>query len=480
MRRGNRRERAQATKESGGNPLNQPDKNSILTQKKMVQLSKKLSYVLRHGATKEGFNIDNAGFILISEIMASPKFKNYSFEQIQYVVENNDKKRFELVLVDSGDESKGYKIRAVQGHSINTIDEEAIYELIEDPEQYPTVVHGTDLKAWTNFIRFSGLKKMGRTHIHFAKGLPGDKEVISGMRFLCDVVIQINLKLAMKDGFKFFKSKNDVILCAGKGPEGQLPPKYFSQVLFRDKKKSLVPVPTKSFEYLLVLDFEANCVNQGKLECQEIIEFPVVPINTIDKTPVCDPFHFYIKPTVVPEISEFCTELTGITQDKVNAGITIDKCLIALDEWMKSNGFNAQNSTFVTCGSWDFNTCLRMEATYKKLNLMSYLKKFINIKDIWMHTMFKNKGTGMPGMLSSLNLELEGKHHSGIDDSKNIAKIAIALLEKGGIFSQFQERIVKDKSLKKLKKKQEAKARNNATRNKNIIKRPKNNNPLNG
>ena len=90
-----------------------------------------------------------------------------------------------MVLVDPEDPSKGHKIRAVQGHSINIIEEEAIYDLIEDPNEFPTVVHGTDLKAWKNFIRFSGLKKMGRTHIHFAKGLPGDKEVISGMRFLC-------------------------------------------------------------------------------------------------------------------------------------------------------------------------------------------------------------------------------------------------------------------------------------------------------
>ena len=104
-------------------------------------------------------------------------------------MDNNDKKRFELQLVDPEDETKGYKIRAVQGHSIKVIDEEAIYELIEDPSEFPTVVHGTDLKAWTNFIRFSGLNRMGRTHIHFAKGLPGDKDVISGMRSLCEVII---------------------------------------------------------------------------------------------------------------------------------------------------------------------------------------------------------------------------------------------------------------------------------------------------
>ena len=184
--------------------------------------------------------------------------------------------------------------------------------MIEDPSEFPTVVHGTDLKAWTNFIRFSGLKRMARTHIHFAKGLPGNKDVISGMRTLCEVIIQVDMALAIKDGYKFFKAKNDVILCAGLGDEGQLPPKYFSQVLFRQKDK-LVPVAPKNYQYLLVLDFEANCVENGSLPCQEIIEFPVIPIDLETMGPACEPFHFYIKPTVVPELTEFCTELTGIT-----------------------------------------------------------------------------------------------------------------------------------------------------------------------
>ena len=35
----------------------------------------------------------------------------------------------------------------------------------------------------------------------------------------------------------------------------------------------------------------------------------------------------------------------------------------------------------------------------------------------------------MKEMLDFLKLPLDGRHHSGIDDAKNIAKIAIKLLE---------------------------------------------------
>ena len=68
------------------------------------------------------------------------------------------------------------------------------------------------------------------------------------------------------------------------------------------------------FKYLLVLDFEANCIEEGALECQEIIEFPVVPVDAANLKILEDKiFHTYVKPTVVAKITEFCTGLTGIT-----------------------------------------------------------------------------------------------------------------------------------------------------------------------
>ena len=292
------------------------------------------------------------------------------------------------------------------------------------------------------------------TILDFAKGLPGDNQVISGMRYSCNVIIEIDMAKAIKDGYKFYKSLNDVILCPGKGEDGALPPTYFSKVHFMDlDTKQMKTVEPKQYKYLLVLDFEANCVDKGSLECQEIIEFPVVPIDTETLKPVCDPFHYYIKPTVCPEITEFCTELTGIEQGTVDKGITIEEALKRLYEWREEHGFTAENSTYVTCGAWDLKTCLRMEAEYKKLSYQGGLNKFINIKDIWMQLMFKNKATGMPGMLTSLDLDLDGKHHSGIDDSKNIAKIAIELIKKGGTFTQFQDNVVSKKPSKKAMKK---------------------------
>lgn len=39
-------------------------------------------------------------------------------------------------------------------------------------------------------------------------------------------------------------------------------------------------------------------------------------------------------------------------------------------------------------------------------------------------------------MLELLGLELEGRHHSGIDDAKNLTRIVQKLLEQGYTFKQ--------------------------------------------
>jgi 2'-phosphotransferase len=111
------------------------------------------------------------------------------------------------------------------------VNTEELLTKITDATLYPTVVHGTFSKFWP-LIKASGLKRMTRNHIHFAPGLPKEEGVISGMRQSCDVIIEIDLWSAIKDGIEFFISTNNVILT--EGVEGVLSPKYFLRVSRKD------------------------------------------------------------------------------------------------------------------------------------------------------------------------------------------------------------------------------------------------------
>lgn len=106
--------------------------------------------------------------------MNLPDFKNVSGQDIERIVENNEKQRF-YQTVDEKTNKK--KIRANQGHSLNVISLE-LKEITQD-ENLASVIHGTYKKYW-KFIEKEGLSKGLRNHIHFAEKDPIGDQVISG------------------------------------------------------------------------------------------------------------------------------------------------------------------------------------------------------------------------------------------------------------------------------------------------------------
>ena len=200
----------------------------------------------------------------------------------------------------------------------------------------------------------------------------------------------------------------------------------------------------QTFDYLLVLDFEATCQEFGRIKPQEIIELPVVLVN-VRQMRVVGEFHRYIKPHFNPQLTPFCTELTGISQELVaDEGISFEEAFAALHKWMQAhqlldeNGANIPNMwTWVTCGDWDLKTALAIHwsAEYKaakpRRRLPLYFNEWINIKIAFSKLYPGLKSGGMDKMLSSLHMELIGRHHSGIADSRNIARIALRMLSDG-------------------------------------------------
>ncbi|XP_060014818.1 tRNA 2'-phosphotransferase 1 isoform X2 [Lagenorhynchus albirostris] len=184
-------------------------------QDRDVQLSKALSYALRHGALKLGLPMGPDGFVPLDTLLQLPQFCSFSVEDVQRVVDTNGKQRFAL---QPGDPGTGPLIRANQGHSLKVPELELIP--LETPQALPLVlVHGTFWQHWPSIL-LKGLSCRGRTHIHLAAGLLGDPGVIS-------------------DGIPFFRSANGVILTPGNA-DGVLPPKYFKEALqLRPTRKPL-------------------------------------------------------------------------------------------------------------------------------------------------------------------------------------------------------------------------------------------------
>jgi 2'-phosphotransferase len=194
-------------------------------------VSKFLSYLLRHGASELGVKMDHSGRVNVKDILALPQMTGITLEILEDIVRSNDKQRFGMKNISTVRTYPNGKsttvdtmmIWANQGHSID-INNDILEEIITP---LPICIHGTNLQAW-KIIEKSGLNIMGRQYIHCAIAEPENNNVISGMRKDSKVLIYINMKKAMTDGIKFFMSTNNVILT--KGIDGIIDPKYFQYV----------------------------------------------------------------------------------------------------------------------------------------------------------------------------------------------------------------------------------------------------------
>ncbi|XP_037531726.1 tRNA 2'-phosphotransferase 1 [Nematolebias whitei] len=212
-------------------------KRNRTEQDRDVRLSKSMSYVLRHGASQMGFQMGTDGFLFVEDLLAHPQFRSHTLEDIERVVATNDKQRFKL---RSHPEDGRLQIRANQGHSVQVEDLELKPVLADSPDCPAEAVHGSYLRNWSA-IKQQGLKRMNRTHIHLALGLPGEDGVISGMRRNCDLAVFIDVPKALAEGIEFFWSENGVLLTSGDS-EGRLLPKYFIRALRLKPSRSLLPL----------------------------------------------------------------------------------------------------------------------------------------------------------------------------------------------------------------------------------------------
>jgi 2'-phosphotransferase len=179
--------------------------------------SKTLSYILRHGAVKEGLTISPDGYVSLNELLQHRQFKDTNFETIKGIVNSDNKNRFTLKL-----ENGKYFIRANQGHSTEVgtkINDQELLTEITTP--IDNCFHGT-YKSYLPLIEKEGLKTMSRKHIHFATSLHAK----SGKRNDCNAFLYLDMRSAMNDGIKFYMSENGVVLT--EGINGVLPMKYLN------------------------------------------------------------------------------------------------------------------------------------------------------------------------------------------------------------------------------------------------------------
>ncbi|XP_033126247.1 3'-5' exoribonuclease 1-like [Anneissia japonica] len=186
-------------------------------------------------------------------------------------------------------------------------------------------------------------------------------------------------------------------------------------------------------DYLLVIDFEATCEEPTPIDfIPEIIEFPIVLVNT-STLEVEGEFQSFCRPIVNPKLSNFCTELTSITQSMVDQADEFPEVWKRACHWMESKGLGTYHTFAVACdGPWDMNLFLNVQCHLSQIPFPKYCRRWVNVCKA-MSNFYRLPRMNLKKMLNAHQLMFEGRPHRGISDAKNIARIAIILMEDGCI-----------------------------------------------
>ncbi|WVR08125.1 hypothetical protein IAU60_005171 [Kwoniella sp. DSM 27419] len=251
-----------------------------------------------------------------------------------------------------------------------------------------------------------------------------------------------------------------------------------------------IRVLKQRYTSFLCFDVEATCRPGKEFDWpNEIIEFPVVLLRWTDldasgkrKLERIDHFRSYVRPTWSPILTNFCKDLTGITQETVDKAPTFPQMLKKfekwLDKWDLRTDKGLKDALWVTDGPWDLRDFVpkQLHITPTNPHPAYFHGPYLNLKfavqavlsESYRRDSYaashstdppnvqalspittqktrpvdKTKGGkakdvtrsfyfNIPGMVEALNLgEFEGRQHSGLDDASNIARILIALSKK--------------------------------------------------
>ena len=153
----------------------------------------------------------------------------------------------------------------------------------------------------------------------------------------------------------------------------------------------------------------------------ETIEIGLAVID-LSSLRVVDEFQSFVRPILHPVLTDFCRELTTITQSNVDTAPGYAGVALMLDTFLEAY----PNSIWCSWGDYDYK---QLQKDAWRLNREPMLKGMLhtNLKK-WHWKVFDCRALGLQPAVEMLGLEWEGTYHRGIDDARNLANVAIHML----------------------------------------------------
>lgn len=174
----------------------------------------------------------------------------------------------------------------------------------------------------------------------------------------------------------------------------------------------------------IIVDVEATCWEKPfNKDDIEIIEIGAVEMASLSG-PIVREFQIFVRPMHHPVLSQFCRQLTGISQLDIDHANNFAFAMFKFMNWIGQEPF-----IWGAWGRFDYD-CFMRDARRHHIDLPDNFQRFVDIK----HLYAKKRNTKPLQMISALAYEghdLAGTHHRALCDAHNIAKIMNCLYKVG-------------------------------------------------
>lgn len=186
---------------------------------------------------------------------------------------------------------------------------------------------------------------------------------------------------------------------------------------------------TKKVRFISIVDLEGTCWEDGKTpdglkqrDAGEIIEIGIVQIDMIEHE-ILKKESFIIKPKKYPILSQYAIDLTGITQEMVDGGMSL--------KYVSARLMAEFSTKKYYWASWGLFDRRHVEREFPEKGLQNpFNDAHINIKHLLSMLTGQARQRNVQGMLEYLGMKFEGKEHSGVDDAYNEARMLLEVLRR--------------------------------------------------
>ncbi len=193
----------------------------------------------------------------------------------------------------------------------------------------------------------------------------------------------------------------------------------------------------------IILDVEATCWETSPIDRvswmergSEVIEIGIYVPSNLDVPGAGKSASFMIRPVLNPILSPFCTNLTSITQEMVDAAKGYVDALKDVDTWCVENiGTPLAETPWSSWGFYDLNI-LSVNSRWFNSPVAFSEQMHMNVKEMARRVSIRNDGSfalmentkigkfSVSEAIRFFNLgEFQGTQHRGVDDAINIGRI---------------------------------------------------------